>query len=133
MQSMHTPATGAPTACQEGEASVPNRMASRSPMVATCQWGDVVRCLPGVPPARCATVLGDWQQTIAPYDRETTRQFRLALQVIGIVGKRWDLNHRYRNVAGAHPPRYQRSLPSGVSHWRNAAAHLPTYPAMRRP
>ena len=66
MQSMHTLATGAPTARQEGEASVPTRMASRSPMVATCQWGDVVRCLLGVPPDRCATALGDWQQTIAP-------------------------------------------------------------------
>ena len=66
MQSMHTPATGAPTARQEGEASVPTRMASRLPMVATCQWGDVVRCLPGLPQDRCATLLADWQQTFAP-------------------------------------------------------------------
>ena len=66
MQSMHTPATGAPTARQEGEALVPTRMASRPPMAATCQWGDVVCCLLGVPVDRFATVLADWQQTITP-------------------------------------------------------------------
>ena len=40
MQRMHTPATRAPTTRQAGEASVPTRMASRPPMVATWQWGD---------------------------------------------------------------------------------------------
>ena len=40
-------------------------------------------------------------------------------------GVKLNLNHRYRNLAGAHPLGHQRPLPIGISHGKT---RLPTCP-----